>query len=147
MTDDGATPLELEDLVGEVRDLAYRHAQSSLSAQQVRRHGLRRRRTRRGAVAGTGAFALASAVIVVVLAGGRTPGTVVPPAGGHPVQATAKSTAPRTPGPRHTPKPAGVPSSIALPPSASASALMSTSTSPSASAMFTPAGPDATSNG
>ena len=143
MTDDGATPLELEDLVGEVRDLAYRHAQPSLSAQQVRRHGLRRRRTRRGAVVGTGAFAVASAVIVVVLAGGRSPVTAVPPADGHPAPAKATSTAPRTPGTGHIPAPAGVPSSSALPPSASASV----SASPSASAMSTPAGPDASSIG
>lgn len=81
MTENGANPPELEDLVGDVRDLAHRLARPRLSAEEVRRAGLGRRRTRRGAVAaGTGALAAAGVAIVVLLGAGRAPAhtTVIP---------------------------------------------------------------------
>ena len=90
MTEEGVTPPELEDLVGDVRDLASRRARPRLSAEQVRRAGLRRRRTRRGAAAaGTGALAVAGVVIVVLLGAGRAPTPAIPPAVGHPTPTTS----------------------------------------------------------
>ena len=115
MTENRATPPELDDLVGDVRDLAHRRARPRLSAEQVRRAGLRRRRTRRGAAAvGTGALAVAGAVIAVLLGAGHAPipTTVIPPAVGHPTPATSAA--------RRVAEPTASPDGTAQPASATA---------------------------
>ena len=118
MIDDGAIPPEfedrpraderlvlgdesrLEDLVGELRDFAYRQARPRLSAQQVRRHGQRRRRTRQGAAAvGTGALAVAGVCFVALLVGSHSPAPVVRPAVGHSVSAAPTASAHPAPAP------------------------------------------------
>lgn len=97
MTDNGANSPRYDDLVGEVRYFANQQARPRLTAQEVRRRGLRRRRTRQSATAlGGGALAVAGIVIGVLLTGGQGR-TVVPPANRHPVPAptTATSTPPQ----------------------------------------------------
>lgn len=103
MTDNSARPPEFEHLVGEVHDFTYRHAMPRLTAEQVRRRGLRRRRTRHGAAAaGGGATVVAGVFIAALLTGNHGPAAVVRPAVSHPTSVTSAA----TPAPKHSPGPA-----------------------------------------
>jgi len=102
MTEDPGFPPEYEDLADAVRAFAHNEARPRLTAEQVRQQGTRRRRTRRNAIGGIGAVALAGIVAGAVLAshpGG--PATVVNPPAGHPT-----ATCFPTPIPKSVPHPA-----------------------------------------
>jgi hypothetical protein len=148
MNEHGALPPDFEELADRMREFAYRQAIPRLSAEEVRRKGVRRRRIRHGAAALGSSGAVAGVVVAVLFTVGHSPAAVVQPAGTRPASVPATPPGPTSHPTTPSPEAVGTPSASAspgsLPPFPTAPTTQvsapSTSPTPTFTSAFTPGG-------